>query len=82
MQQLHRLGRAHNDLKPDNLMVCNWQELKKVQLVIVDIAGSIVQGTCQAAAAVCLSVSVCQCQASRSMPSFVSVQKFDDAGSR
>ena len=55
MQQLHRLGRAHNDLKPDNLMVCNWQELKKVQLVIVDVAGSIVQGTCESSQLPCIT---------------------------
>ena len=55
MQQLHRLGRAHNDLKPDNLMVCHWQELDKVQLVIVDVAGSIVQGTCKSAQLPCMA---------------------------
>lgn len=49
MDGLHRLGRAHSDLKPANILVSNSDDLENLHVVIIDIGGSMVQGTCKSA---------------------------------
>ena len=61
VQQLHKLGRSHNDLKPDNILVCNFTKMDNLQVVIIDIAGSMPVGSCEfnckaAPVSICMSV--------------------------
>ena len=47
VQQLHSMGRSHNDLKPDNILVRNYHDAETTEVVIIDIAGSMEVGTCK-----------------------------------
>ena len=45
---MHKDGRSHTDLKLSNILVTNVDEPDALQVVIIDVGGSMVQGTCEA----------------------------------
>ena len=47
LDALHSCGRSHNDLKADNILVCNGHDLDQMYVVILDVGGSIAEGTCE-----------------------------------
>ena len=44
---MHKDGRSHTDLKMSNILVANVDEPDNLQVVIIDVGGSMVQGTCE-----------------------------------
>ena len=46
VQHLHSVGRSHTDLKMENILVSNVEDYAKMQVTIIDVGGSMVQGTC------------------------------------
>ncbi len=47
LDALHSCGRSHSDLKADNILVCNAHDLDQMYVVILDVGGSIAEGTCE-----------------------------------
>ncbi len=41
LQPLHNRGMSHTDLKAENILVCDWDDLEKMNVVILDLGGSI-----------------------------------------
>ncbi len=44
---LHGCGRSHTDLKPGNIQVYNWDDPSSLQVTILDLGSSVVQGQCE-----------------------------------
>lgn len=44
LNALHGCGRSHTDLKPGNIQVHNWDDPSSLQVTILDLGSSVVQG--------------------------------------